>query len=96
MTAGERTAFERSSRNKKGDPIDEKVKRIRERLIVAMCVNGDDKPLFQPEDVSALSEQNAAVVERIVNVAMRLAGITGADVEELAKNSDTTTVAASP
>lgn len=90
FTARERTVFESSLRTKKGTPIEARQAEIRERLIVATCKDRDGKALFSDADIRAISEQSAAVVERIVNVAMRLCGMSSEDVETLAKNSDAT------
>ena len=86
FTAKERTAFENSLLTKKGQPIEARKQQIRERLLVACCFDEDGKPLFTEADIEAIGNQNAALVERIVNVAMRLVGMTGTDVETLAKN----------
>jgi len=85
MTAGERTRFEQAMQGKSG-PVAARVAEIRERLVVACCKNDDGVPLFSLQDVQAISQQRADVVERIVNVAQRLSGFTAADIEATAKN----------
>lgn len=95
MTARERTEFENSFRTKKGTPIESRKQEIRERLVVACCRDAHGKPLFTTDDVQALGRVRVDLVERVVNVAQRLCGMTDADVEEMAKNSEPTTAGAS-
>jgi len=38
------------------------------------------------EDIAAIGQQRADVIERIVNVAQRLSGFSNADIEATAKN----------
>ena len=52
-----------------------------------MPVNGDGELLFKPGDVEKFGAKNAAALTRVFVVAQRLAGLSGEDVEELAKNS---------
>ena len=86
MSARERTDFERSLTMKSGKPSEERQQEIRERLLVRCCRDDEGQPLFTMDDVKGIGEVNADVVERVVNVAMKLAGMTGADIEELAGN----------
>jgi hypothetical protein len=44
------------------------------------------QPLFTADDIPALGEMPAGMIERIVNAALKLIGITGADAETFAKN----------
>ena len=81
MTVRERNAFEaRSNRNKTTR------RQTREQIVIACCRDDDGKPIFTEADVAQLGDQQAAMVERIINVAMRLSGFTEDDVEQLAKN----------
>jgi hypothetical protein len=102
LSAGERDSFEdsimkeRRTRGKNGRVTTERVvdpKRIRAKLAVIACCNGDDDPtpFFKPSDVEALAKKNGAALDRIYDVAARLAGITDADVDELVKKSGETT-----
>lgn len=91
MTAAERSAFERSMQNVKGKPIQSRVQETRERLVVATARTGDGSPLFTAEDIAELSKAAAAVLEPLVNAAMRVCGMNESDVEDMAKNSSGTT-----
>lgn len=83
MTPRERTEFEdRLSRNKKGKAS------IRERWVVECCRNDDGTKIFNPTQIEQLGQRSAVVVERLVNAALRLSGVTGEDLEKLVKNSE--------
>lgn len=62
---------------------------VRAKLVCfATCKGDKDKtPEFAPNDYEWLMEKNSAAVERIVDVASRLCGMTGDDLEELVGNS---------
>jgi hypothetical protein len=90
MTARERTLFEKGFTSKTGKTIEDRVKEFRERLVLACCKNDDGIQLFTPEDISRLGDQRADILERIVNAAQRLSGMTNADIEETVKNSAAT------
>jgi hypothetical protein len=102
LSGGERDSFEdsimkeRRVRGKNGRATTERVvdpKRIRAKLAVLACCNGPDDatPFFKATDVEALAKKNGAALDRIYDVAARLAGITDADVDELVKKSGETT-----
>jgi hypothetical protein len=84
-TAREKTEFENSFR-RNGKPINERQREIRERYVVRACV----EPKLTLDHVRALGDQDAAVVDRIVNEVFALWGVTDSDVEALAKNSEQT------
>jgi hypothetical protein len=87
MTAGERTRFEQSMLEN-GKQSKSRLAEIRQRLVVATCRNDDGSPLFTADDVAAIGQKRADIIERIVNVAQRLSGFSGADLEATVKNSD--------
>lgn len=86
MTAKERNAFESQFQTSSGKPNKSRMQEVRQRLVAACCRDESGARLFEPSDVDAIGEQSAAVVERIVNVAMRLCGMKDVDIEELAGN----------
>mgnify|MGYP006883108143 CR=1 FL=1 len=86
MTARQRSEFEKQFQTASGKQSKTRIAEVRERLVVACCVNDDGSLMFSEEDISAIGNQAAGVVERIVNVAQRLCGMSNTDVEELAKN----------
>lgn len=84
MTAGQRTRFEQQFQGKGGKQRN--IQQLRERLLVQTVVGEDGEPLLTLDDVAAISQQSAVVVERLVNVAMRLCGMSDTDVESLVGN----------
>jgi hypothetical protein len=60
---------------------------FRARLASAAIVDGDGKPLFRSAaETKRLGEKSATALQRVVDVAMRLSGLTGQDVEDLTGN----------
>ena len=86
MTARERTAFEKTFAGKNGQTIDARVQEFRERLVVACCKDDNGQAIFLPEDVQAIGQKRADVLERIVNVEQRLSGFTREDIEATVGN----------
>ena len=85
LTPRERTEFEdRISRSSKGT----RKKEIRERWVVECCRNDDGSKIFSPGQIEQIGQRSAIVVERLVDVALRLSGVTGTDLEKIAKNSE--------
>jgi propanediol dehydratase large subunit len=89
MTALERSRFEKSFAPK-GKTLDERIVEFRQRLVVACCKNDDGVQIFTSDDIVALGNKSAKVLERIVNAAQRLSGMTNEDIEATVKNSETT------
>lgn len=86
MTAKERGVFERQFQTKAGKTNQRRTQEVRERLIVACCRDDNGQPIFTDDDVEVIGNQQAAMCERIVNVAMTICGMRDADIEDLAKN----------
>ena len=84
VSAGARDAFELALQDM---PEGERRKDFRARLLVMSCIDEDGKPLFTPEDIPALSALEAAAVDPVVEVAMRLNGLSQKDRDELEGNS---------
>jgi len=61
---------------------------VRAKLVVRCLVDKDGKRLFEDSDVEWLGEKSATALSRVFDVASRLSGLSKADVETLAKNSD--------
>jgi len=53
---------------------------------VACCRGDDGAPIFTIDDVAAIGSKRADVLERIVNAAQRLSGMSKADIEETVGN----------
>ena len=89
LTAREWTQFQTEQQGRDGKP-NAKAKLVRERLVVRCCRDDHGVSLFTDADIAAIGEQNCGIVERLVNAALEVSGITGKDAEELAKNSEST------
>ena len=90
MTAKDRSRFETQFQLSSGKSNTRKLKEIRERLVIACLCDEEGVLLLQDSDVDAVGSQPAAVVERIVDAAQKVCGMSNNDVEDLAKNSEET------
>lgn len=61
---------------------------VRAKLVSLAAIDESGALLFSEQDITALGKKNAAALDRVFEVAKRLAGITDEDVEQLEKNSD--------
>jgi len=73
MNAKEKGAFDMQF-VKKGEHDIAKQKQMRERMVVACCINEDGSKVFTFEDVAALGLQRVDVIERIFDACQRLCG----------------------
>lgn len=90
LKTSERSKFESSLLNKKGERDPDKTAQVRERLIVATVVEPETKELmFGKRDIEAIGGLPARAIEVIFDKARELAGMTESDVEELEGNSET-------
>jgi len=87
MTLGERDALEQSLIQGRGNNREMNFRLFRARLIIATTIDRHGRPLFTDADVEALRQKSSKPIERIVNVALRLSGLSEQDVEGLVKNS---------
>lgn len=83
MTGRERDQWERRIVDSKGKM---RMANFRSTLIVACTVDESGNPMFSEADIPALKNLPAATLEPIVNLAMKLSGISEADAEELGKD----------
>jgi len=83
----ERDAFEASLM--RGDGKDRKVDltNMRARLVALTVVDDSGQKVFTQDDVDLLGAKSGAALDRVFSVAQKLNGLSGADVEELTKNS---------
>lgn len=65
-------------------------KSMRARLCSLTVVGENDVRLFTADDVAALGQKSASALERVFDVAMRLAGMSKDEVEKLGKDSEET------
>lgn len=89
MTARERSEFE-TQFSRKGKPIPERQREIRQRLVIATVIDDNGMPLFADDDLGQLSEVDGAVIEYMATASQELNQITNDDLEEIEKNSETT------
>ena len=86
LTGLERDEYEVSMMVRYGGEMVQDLANARAKL-VAKCVVGDDgKRLFTDADAGALGEKSGAVIDRIFDVACRLSGLRGEDVEAMTAN----------
>ena len=90
MTARERSEYDAQFRLPSGKPNKKKQLQGRQLLLIACCVDENGEHLFTASDADQLGNLPASVVEPLVDAALRVSGMTAADVEDTAKNSDET------
>ena len=90
MSAADRSRFEKEFQTSSGQSSKRKLSQIRERLVIACVCNEEGGPILTVKDVEALGKQSIQIIERIVNVAQKLCGMSSEDVEQLAGNSEET------
>ena len=86
LSGAERDAFEASMVEQKGKKTRMKIQNVRARLVRLTCVDDKGQLIFQPSDEAWLGEKSAAALDRVFDVAMRLAGMRDEDIEELTEN----------
>ena len=87
FTGRERDAFEASM--VRGDGRDRKVDltNMRARLVGLTVIDEAGQRLFTDDEVDLLGAKSGAALDRVFAIAQKLNGLSGADVEELSKNS---------
>lgn len=87
LSGAERDWFEASvSGDKRGKDARMNLKNVRARLVSMCVVDEQGKRVFKGNDIEALGHKNAAALDRIFDVAMRLAGLRQEDIDELTEN----------
>jgi hypothetical protein len=71
----DRDAFETSLFKGEGEARVFVTENMRARLVVRCLVDGEGKRLFSDADAAALGAKNAAVIDRLYDVAQRLSGL---------------------
>lgn len=87
LSGAERDRFEESILVGKGKNRRVSYNNMRAKLLALCIVDEDGKQVFSTHDVEALGNKSAGALERVVNVAQRLSGLSAADMEDLEKNS---------
>jgi len=86
LTGAQRDEFEASVVVGKGSNRDVNIKNLRAKLVALSVVDETGALVFSDADVKALGDKSAVALQRVFEVAQRLSGLSGADVEELSKN----------
>jgi hypothetical protein len=89
LSGKERDAFEASmvDVNRKGEQK-RNVENLRARLVALSIVDEDGEVQFSNPDIKQLGDKSAKALDRVADAAQKLSGLSPADVEELAGNSD--------
>ena len=87
FTGRERDAFEASM--VRGDGRDRRVDltNMRARLVGLTVIDESGQRLFTDEEADLLGAKSGAALDRVFAIAQKLNGLSGADVDELTKNS---------
>lgn len=96
ITERERSEFEASILDGKGNAKRDKLLSARRRLIMLTLVDEQNRLLFGQHDdaaLAALADQDGRLMDSIYEAAARHCGIKDSDVEAIAKNSPATPVA---
>ena len=88
LTAAERDDFEASCVQGRGRKATVNIQNIRAKAVVLAVRDATGARIFSLDDAPALGRKNAAAVNRIFEVFMRMNGLSEEDVEELAGNSE--------
>ena len=88
MTAAEKDAYEESlfDRSDKGSKMN--LSDARAKLIVATVKDESGMPMFNVGNIVQLGKKSAKAIDRIVDVAKRLSGMSDEEFEGIAKNSE--------
>ena len=87
FTGRERDAFEASMVRGEGKDRKVDLTNMRARLVGLTVIDEGGQRLFTDEEVDLLGAKSGAALDRVFAIAQKLNGLSGADVEELTKNS---------
>jgi len=90
MTEADRSKIEASVIQQNGSNQSVNMERYKVKIVVASLVDEEGKRLFTQKSIDALRQKSARPINRIVNAAQKLNGISDDDVEELMGNSNET------
>ncbi len=82
MTGRERDAYEENCQGDGG------LRNIRARLVALTLCDENGERLFTDVEANKLGDRSSLALNRVCRIAQRLSGLTGQDVEDLAKNSE--------
>lgn len=95
LTELERSRFEASIRDKRGQVVPDKIVDLKCRLIVLAVVDADGNQLLQNSDIETLRQQDSRLTNELVDFIQKHCGITDGDMEDLEKNCEPTPAASS-
>ena len=96
LTAAERDEFDLSATVERDGKRVINFQQLRARLVAMSLVDEHGKRLFSDADVEYLAAKSGAAIGRIFDIAMRLSGLTGQDIEEITRNFTATPPGVSP
>ena len=85
MSGLERDTFEASIVQQRGTSSKVNMVNIRAKLAAQTICDKDGVRMFTDKDVHALGKKSANALQRVFDVAQKLSGITGDDIDELAE-----------
>ena len=88
MSGIERDTFEASIVQQRGKDARVNMVNIRAKLAAQTICDEEGVKMFTEKDVHALGKKSASALQRVFDVAQRLSGITGDDIEELAEEME--------
>jgi len=89
LSGAERDTLESEIVTRKGKNTTVNLVNLRAKMVARSVVDPEThKRLFTDADVQALGKKSAIALQRVFDVAQRLAGMSSDDVEELTKNSE--------
>lgn len=91
----ERSRFEASCRDKKGQVAPTKLLDMKCRMIVLAAVDGEGNQIFTNSDVDQLRQQDSKFTNALVDEIQKHWGVTDDDLEDLEKNCEPTAGVAS-
>lgn len=86
MTGAERSRFEQSITKIQGKNVSVNLDNVPVRITIMCAVDEAGQRLFSDDDMAELNAKSASALNRIMEVAMRLSGLSGAEIEAISKN----------
>jgi len=86
MTGAERSRFEQSITKIQGKNVSVNLDNVPVRITIMCTVDEQGQRLFGDDDMAELNAKSASALNRIMEVAMRLSGLSGAEIEAISKN----------
>lgn len=87
LTSGEKDAYENAVVRLEGKERNVKLANARAKLLIMTVRDNQGRPLFTDADMGRINNIPAQIVDPIMDVARRLSGMAGTEVEDLVKNS---------